>query len=105
MKHLLIALIALTMALGVGCKKSEVESVKPSTEVKKLTIGKSAVAVVDEGGIGGYPGGANTYPHNTGLCYCGEYSVCHPIQHNPSCPAALGTGGCTGCPKSGGSAN
>lgn len=107
MKHLLIALIALAITLGVGCKKSnDVVDSKPAKEVKKeiasayLKLSVLALENPGGGGIGGYPGGSDTYPHNTGLCYCGAYSVCHPVQHNSSCPAALGTGGCTGCPKS-----
>lgn len=84
MKHLLIALIALTITLGVACKKEKiVEPVK-----KELSVPKMADAPA-EGGIGGYPGGANTYPHNTGICYCGQYSVCHPVingGHKSDCP-------------------
>lgn len=78
MKNLIIALIALTFTLGVACKKSNDIPVK---EIKKeISVPKMANTPVG-GGIGGYPGGANTYPHNTGLCYCGQYSVCHPTWH------------------------
>jgi hypothetical protein len=43
MKHLLIALIALTMTLGVGCKKEEVKTEQP-LKIKKVAI---AVPVVE----------------------------------------------------------
>jgi len=76
MKNLFIGLLAFAFTLGVSCKKEQiVDPVK-----KELTIKKSATVPQDPIGIGGYPGGANTYPHNTGLCYCGQYSVCHPTK-------------------------
>lgn len=101
MKQLLIALIALTLTLGVACKKSnDVADSKPTTELIKKSDVKPPVQLMgigqDPGGIGGYPGGANTYPHNTGACYCGKYSGCHPNTggsgyHYPDCPP--------GCPS------
>lgn len=65
MKKLIIALIAFAIVLGTG------------------VIIKSHA----DGGIGGYPGGQYTYPHNTGACYCGQYLVCHPVLqgHMPGC--------------------
>lgn len=98
MKHLLIALIAIIMTLGVACKKSE--SHKQEAK-KELTIKRLADAPA-ESGIGGYPGGAATYPHNTGLCYCGAYSVRHPtrtITHRPDCPGGnAASSGLCNCP-------
>lgn len=102
--------MALTFALGAGCKKSELESQKPSYEVKKSAVEKPAdlkpvvLGLVDNGGgIGGYPGGADTYPHSTGLCYCGVYSVCHPTKstqtHGPNCPGgSVAASGLCNCP-------
>lgn len=29
----------------------------------------------------GYPTGAETYPHSTGICNCGKYPVCHPLTY------------------------
>lgn len=87
MKKLPIALIALTMTLGVSCKKSnDLADSKPSTENKKVIekstdLKPTVLGLYDDGGIGGYPGGENTYPHNTGACYCGMYSVCHPTTY------------------------
>lgn len=88
MKRLLIALLALTMTLGVACKKSnDVADSKPATELKKevsLKLPKPVVLGDAKGGNTvddpdqGYPTGKDTYPHCTGLCYCGVYSVCHP---------------------------
>lgn len=72
------------MTLGVACKKSnDFDDAKPSTEVKKAVekaadLKPNVLGLENTGGIGGYPGGADTYPHNTGACYCGVYSVCHP---------------------------
>lgn len=96
MRNLYLALIALTLTLGVACKKTnDVADSKPATEVKKelshVDLKPNVLALENPGGggggIGGYPGGANTYPHNTGACYCGQYSVCHPVLpgHQPGC--------------------
>ncbi|GGG97519.1 hypothetical protein [Pedobacter zeae] len=92
MRQLLIGLMVFVVALGASCKKEEVkldEKVKAKTEIQKdlkAPAKPNVLAVEDpgDGGIGGYPGGANTYPHNTGICYCGKYPVCHPV--NPGEP-------------------
>lgn len=72
MKQLLIALIALTMTLGVACKKQEVKSEQP-LKVKKASIIAPAV----------------------------EHNSSCPSQQNPDKPGS-GYGPCNGCPKSGG---
>lgn len=77
------------MTLGVACKKSnDVADSKPSTELIKKAYVKPPVQLMgigqDPGEIGDYPGGANTYPHNTGAFYCGKYSGCHPNPGEPS---------------------
>ena len=104
MKHLLIALIAFALTLGVACKKETNElNVKSSTE-QKAKVDKADLNVdvkqgVDggggvtaptptDGGYGGYPGGEFVYPHVTGGCYCGKYAVCHPVTpyvHSSTC--------------------
>lgn len=76
------------MTLGVACKKSnEVADSKPATELKKevsLKLPKPAVLGDAKGGNTvedpdqGFPTGKEAFPHNTGLCTCGCYDVCHP---------------------------
>lgn len=112
MKRLLIGFMAFALTLGVACKKDAVVQPESSVSKKEFAVKDlvkpvtTSIAddteILPNPGEGGTIGGQNTYPHSTGLCYCGVYSVCHPVKHNSSCPAALGTGGCTGCPKSGG---
>lgn len=78
MKQLLIALIALTLTLGVACKKSNhVADSKPSTELIKKADVKPPVQVmtIEKDPISS---GADAWPHNTGSCMCGRFGVCHP---------------------------
>lgn len=101
---ILFALFALAFTLGVGCKKENEQPKKQAqSELKQEQQKKSqnfsifANSTVDEG-YGGYPGGQYVYPHSTGLCYCGQYSVCHPQKHKPICKMGqeipgTGTGG------------
>ncbi len=75
--------MAFALTLGVGCKKEEnlVSSNDSKIEkVEKATIIKSDVLGVEAPG-GGYPSGADTYPHNTGGCVCGKYAGCHPYEY------------------------
>lgn len=85
MKHLLIALLALTMTLGVGCKKSnDVADSKPSKEVKKEVVAadlRPNVLALERPDDGGGIGGANSFPHDTGACTCGSYATCHPREY------------------------
>ena len=100
---MLIWVFTLALALGVGCKKEEIKAdAKVKTEIQKdlKSPAKPDVLAVEDtggGGIGGYPGGADTYPHNTGLCYCDKYSVCHPVAA-PKHSAACNARGNVGCP-------
>lgn len=94
MKNLFIGLLAFALTLGVSCKKEELS--KKETK-KELTIKKFG-DIPAESGIGGYPGGADTYPHSTGACYCGKYSVCHPVpKHMGTCTGYRGGEPCNGC--------
>lgn len=65
MKKLLIALIALVAVLGIATKNFAQTDIPGTSTLPS----------------GSYPGGQETYPHNTGLCYCGWYSVCHPKEY------------------------
>lgn len=69
---MLIGLFTLALILGVGCKKStDVSDLKPSIKLNlKATIEKDPINA-----------GADTYPHNTGACYCGKFAVCHPERY------------------------
>lgn len=110
MKTILLGLIAFVIVLGASCKKEGIDNGKSTakTEVvaEKPDLNHLGEQSTDGGGIGGYPGGGNVYPHNTGGCYCGYYSTCHPTPtpnqpHSAACIAAGGmTGGANGtqCP-------
>lgn len=90
MKRLLIGLMAIALTLGVACKKDAVVQPESSISKKEFAI-KDLVkpvttSIADDTetlpnpGEGGTIGGQNTYPHSTGICYCGVYSVCHPTN-------------------------
>jgi len=88
--------MAFVVALGASCKKEVSAPVKTESvkSIKKADIrwdlpgaSKPTSGYDDSGnptddGIGGYPEGANTFPHNTGACYCGQYPSCHPQPTN-----------------------
>ena len=79
MKQLIICLMALAITLGVSCKKESniTSDSKSKIELKKdLTHADHAVSVVDPQNPPGE--GPGTFPHNTGICNCGKYAVCHP---------------------------
>lgn len=96
MKSLLIGLLAFALTLGVACKKESAE-IKSTAKTEEVIDGKAIdkpnVLNGEDGGGGTYPSGGNTYPHNTGICYCGVYSTCHPTPipqyapHTASCPS------------------
>jgi len=70
------------VTLGVGCKKESnvTPDSKSKIELKKdLTHADHAVSVVDPQNPPGE--GPGTFPHNTGICYCGYYAVCHPYEY------------------------
>lgn len=85
-KLILLGAFALALLLGSGCKK-EGTDVSTQTEAKKEAVDKTVKAnTVALTETNTYPSGADTYPHSTGLCYCGIYSVCHPNgSHWSSC--------------------
>lgn len=100
MKSLLIGFLAFALTLGVACKKESVE-VKSTAKTEKVIDSKAIEkpnTLNGEAGGGGYPGGGNTYPHNTGACYCGVYASCHPAGtlHYPDRIHAPIAGYCSG---------
>lgn len=73
--------MAITFSLGVACKKEVNEPIKKENIKieKKANDSEPPVVVI---------GGENTYPHNTGACYCGQYASCHPTApqtHTQTC--------------------
>ena len=71
------------VTLGVGCKKESnvTPDSKSKIELKKdLTHADHAVSVVDPQNPPGE--GPGTFPHNTGVCNCGHYAVCHPAYYS-----------------------
>lgn len=86
MKHLLIALVAFALTLGVACKKESFNDAKIESSIsKKEAIGANAKdhtsAVLDPTSPGAPGGGGNSYPHNTGACVCGKYATCNPAEY------------------------
>ncbi|AMQ00926.1 hypothetical protein AY601_4075 [Pedobacter cryoconitis] len=95
MKIKLIWALALVIALGASCKKEE----QPQPEKKsyrELKENKATAGIRwDLPGTGeppvtfdpgnpldesnwGYPNNPTTFPHNSGVCNCGQYASCHP---------------------------
>jgi len=69
--------MALTLTLGVSCKKDSnltPESVSQVEMKKELKATTQSVAVVD-------PTSPGAFPHNTGVCNCGRTAVCHPAYY------------------------
>jgi len=98
----LIALLAFTIVLGTSCKK---ENVTPEiSQSSELKANNAKAGVPGPGSTvpppATYPDGPDTFPHNTGLCYCGKYSVCHPVLTVPTgTHPSPGTGGDSGTPS------
>lgn len=78
MKRLLLfGLMAITLSLGVSCKK-ETEVVKQEVKVEK-PITKAAIDPI-------FDYNPNVYPHNTGICLCKQGPKCWGNHYN-WCPA------------------
>lgn len=92
-KLLLFGLMALTLSLGVSCKKDEVSKQEVKTEIKK-SVAEEKVKLNTKTQDGPVPidivldgqYNPNVYPHNTGLCHCKQGPKCWGNHYN-WCPA------------------
>jgi hypothetical protein len=85
MKNLIIALMVFAVTLGVSCKKDNAQPGNDSQKQKEVVLKvEKGVSLVDPTHPPETQGGQGTFPHNTGVCNCGRYSVCHPAYYSLS---------------------
>jgi len=79
MKRLIIALLALTITLGVGCKKDSNLNAEAGSKIEKVKDAQAhdhtTATVNPNDGPGGNPGYVDSelnFPHNSGVFICNK---------------------------------
>lgn len=80
--------MAVTITLGVGCKKDSNLNAEAGSKIEKVKDGQAhdhtTATVNPNDGPGGNPGYVDSelnFPHNSGVCNCGKFAGCHPREY------------------------